>query len=484
MQQDVRRPLSNISAMIDRKIISRWKVLFWLFFSLAISIAWGYSLERSKQVGLGDFRAVYYGARTAVDYHDPYLPEQYLAVYRQEGAALPGPDQPNFWRAIPFCVNLPTTLFLILPFTILGWGPAHLLWMLLMPAGLLTAAWLVLDLASDYETRFSATRLTGSRFSGTRFSLILLCVALANCEVLFQLGNVSGIAVSLCVFAVWCFLRDRYVPAGILCLAVALALKPQEIGLIWLYFLLAGGLSRRRALQTIGITAIIAIASLLWISTVSPHWLQEWHANVAATSVHGDLNDPGPTSIGNMKMGMTISLQSVISYFRDDPRFYNPATYLLCAPLILLWTAVTIRARFTRENALLALASMAALSMLPIYHRQYDVKLLILAIPACAMLSVQPGRLRRAALLVTTAGIVLTSDIPVAALLVLNKSLGLPQDATGGKLLSVLMDRSPTLVLLVTGIFYLWEYARRGWFPAAWYRDPSPADIKNQAECI
>jgi len=72
---------------------------------------------------------------------------------------------------------------------------------------------------------------------------------LANCELLIVLGNMAGVAIGLCVVAVWCFLRERYVAAGIFCLAISLAIKPHDSGLVWLYFLLAGGIYRRRALQ-------------------------------------------------------------------------------------------------------------------------------------------------------------------------------------------------------------------------------------------
>jgi hypothetical protein len=453
--------------MMVSGMTSRRKILLWLVLSLTISIAWGYSIESSKGVGLVDFRAVYYGARTALTHHDPYKPDDYLTVYRQEAGDLPqDSSQSNVRRAIPFCVNLPSTLFLVLPFALAGWGPAHLLWMILMPACLLIAAWLACDLAEDF---------------GGGPALLLACIVLANSEVLFQLGNGTGIAVSLCVAAVWCFWRDRYVAAGVVCMAVGMALKPQEIALIWLFFLLVGGVHRKRALASLAITALIVTLSLLWITTVSPHWLQEWHSNVAATSVHGDLNDPGPASIGNSKMGMTISLQSVLSYVRDDPAFYNPASYLVCMPLIGAWIIAAVRAGFSRRHAWLALASMAALSMLPIYHRQYDVKLLLLMLPACAMLCAEGGKTRRAALLFTTAAIVFTADIPVAILLVLNKSLGLAQGQFSGKLVSVLLARTPTLVLLASGIFYLWVYLQRAWPLARTQRGPATESANEPA---
>ena len=118
-------------------------VLIWLLVSIAVSAGWGYSIETSKDVGLEDFAAVYYGARTVFDHHNPYKPGEYLEVYRSEGGALPrNNSQPNFWHVIPFCVNLPSTLLVVAPMALIGWGAAHLIWMALLPAGLMVAAWL------------------------------------------------------------------------------------------------------------------------------------------------------------------------------------------------------------------------------------------------------------------------------------------------------------------------------------------------------
>jgi hypothetical protein len=314
-------------------------------------------------------------------------------------------------------------------------------------------------------------------------TLFLLCVLLANCEVLLQLGNGSALAVSLCVVAAWCFAKHRYELAGVLCFAFGLALKPQEIGLIWLFFLLAGGTYRRRAWQVSAVALVLLAVSVWWVSQVSPHWLQEWRGNIAATSTRGDLNDPGPTSIGNKGVGMIVSLQAVISYFWDDPHVYNPAAYLIGGALILIWCMVMLRtvmqrSRLSQEECWFALASMAALGLLPIYHRQYDVKILLLTIPACTILWAQGGVLRKFGAAVTTAGIVLTSDIPVAMLVVIKKGLHLPLDQFHGQALSVLLGRSATLATLLVGVFYLWVFARHAWLAKASAVAPVKADAE------
>ncbi|UWZ83084.1 glycosyltransferase family 87 protein [Occallatibacter riparius] len=428
--------------------ISRRNALICLILSASLSIAWALAIDTSRHGGaLGDFRAIYYGARTAINHHDPYKPDQFLQVYRQEGGNFPTePDRlRSFSRAVPVCVNLPTTLLVVLPLALLSWVPAHFIWMALLPASLIIAAWLMWDLAE--------TRAPG-------FILFLSCLLLANCENLLLLGNGSGMAMSLGAIAVWCFLKQRHEILGIVCFTLGLALKPQEIGLIWLFFLLAGGTYRKRAWQVAGAATVVATLSLLWVSQASPHWIEEWRANIAATSMRGDLNDPGPTSIGNQAVGMIVSLQSVISYFWDDPHIYNPVALLIGGALILIWCIVTVRSRPSREGALLAIASMAALSLLPIYHRQYDTKILLLTLPACALLWAQKSPLRKLATAITTVGIIFVSDIPVASMVMLRKSLNLPLDQFHGQLFSVLLGRTPTLALLLVGSFYLWAYAK------------------------
>ncbi len=113
--------------------------------------------------------------------------------------------------------------------------------------------------------------------------------------------------------------------AGVVLLALSLELKPHDTGLVWLYFLLAGGAYRKRALQTFALTVALALPPVLWVFHVSPHWTQELSANLSVTSVRGGINDPGPSSIDESGSGMIIDLQTVISVFRDTPRFYNSA---------------------------------------------------------------------------------------------------------------------------------------------------------------
>lgn len=427
---------------------ARWIGPLLLLLSSGISILWGSALERNSPDAMWNFKAVYYGARCLIQHSDPYKEGEFLRVYQADGGKLPlEPDTSRlFQRSVLVCINLPTALFLTAPFAILEWGLAHVLWMIMVAASLILAAFLMWDLAGNHAPGVS---------------LFLICILLANSEILLLSGNLAGIAVSFCVIAVWCFLRERFVPAGILCLAVSLVIKPHDVGLVWLYFLLVGGVLRKRALQTLVVTVLLSLPAILWVTHVAPHWAQELHANLNATSAPGDISDPGPDSMSVHSSPMIIDLQTIISVFSDDPRIYNSVTYLLCGALLLVWSLATLRSRSSPTNAWLALAVIAALSMLATYHRQYDAKLMLLTVPACAMLWAEGGPVRWLALLVNTAGVVLTADVPSAILLLLTKNLHVSTAVLSGKILTVALARPSPLILLVTSIFYLWVYVRR-----------------------
>jgi hypothetical protein len=419
--------------------------LYFLLLGSVIFVLLGAVLENASDVSMQDFRVVYYPSRCLIQHCDPYNESEVLRVYRAEEVYRPS-DTPNMLQFVTRYIYLPSSFFFTVPFAMLPWGPAHILWMTLTIGSLIFASLLTWNLGANH-----APILSG----------VLIGFLLANSEVLAILCNSAGIAVSLCVVSVWCFLRERFAPAGILCFAMSLAIKPQDAGLIWLYFFLAGGVYRRRALQTLLATVALSLPGVLWVWHASPHWMQEWHANLLAFSAHGGLTDPGPASANGFGLSMMTNLQTVIAFFRDDPRIYNSATYLVCAPLLLVWAYATLRFRPSPKRAWLALAAITALSMLPVYHRLNDTKLLLLTIPACAMLWAEGGLIRWLALAVNTAGFVLTGDIPWTILLGLIRYLHLSTTGLSGQILRATLVLPTPLILLVMGIFYLWVYVAR-----------------------
>src|SRR3569832_2346812 len=119
---------------------------------------------------------------------------------------------------------------------------------------------------------------------------------MANSQVLFTVANNAGLAVGLCVIAVWCFVRQRLAWLGVAALAISLALKPHDSGLVCIWLLVSGASLRRRALQSAVLDATIAVPAMLVVSHSAPQWRSELAGKQAATSAHGDISDPGPSS--------------------------------------------------------------------------------------------------------------------------------------------------------------------------------------------
>ena len=169
---------------------------------------------------MADFRGQYYGARCLLQHSDPYRESDLLRVFHAEHEDYSAsPEQLH--RIVTLYVNLPASFLLSTPFALLPWGPAHLLWMIAIASSSILAAFLMWDLGAG-----AAPAISGG----------LIAIFLAGSELLIEIGNAAGIVVSLCVIAVWCFLRDRFVPAGVLCFALSLAIKPHVAGTVWLFF--------------------------------------------------------------------------------------------------------------------------------------------------------------------------------------------------------------------------------------------------------
>jgi hypothetical protein len=410
----------------------------------AVFILVGFALENAARHPTADFRVVYDSARCLVEHRDPYDVSQLHHIYQEQGAETPL-DTPADRLTQSRLIYLPTAFALTVPFALLPFWPAHLLWLLITAGGLILASLLMWDAGAK-----SSSIVAGG----------LVCLSLANSELFLILGNPAGIAISLCAVAAWCFLQERFATMGVLCLAISLMLKPHDTGLVWIYFLIAGKANRRRALQAMVMVACFSLPAVLWLTHVAPDWMHELHLNLVANSAHGDLSDPGPASMASHGIGMVVSLQSVFSLFRDDPHFYNPATYLVCGVLLLGWLLKTMRTRLSPETAWFALAPISALSILPVYHRIYDARLLLLAIPACVMLWKDRGLRAWIALLLSTAGILLTGGIPWAIFLSVLRYLHVGATGFTGQLLIAAQVVPVPLLLLAVGVFYLWVFVR------------------------
>ena len=107
-----------------------------------------------------------------------------------------------------------------------------------------------------------------------------------------------------------------------------------------------------------------------------------------------------------------------------------------------------------------ALAAIAAISMLPIHHRQHDAKLLLLTYPAGAILWSERGAVGWSAVLINLLGAVGNGDLFSRVRILLTRDLLEHADGRSGQILTVICARPMPLIVLLTASFYLWIYAR------------------------
>lgn len=442
-QQEIEAHEYGASPRAATSLKVKWGRLAILLVCIAVSVSWSSQLRSKDNRGSGfwGFDQLYYESQTALHHQDPYAPATVLNNYRAAGGTFPtDPVKARVGHIeMSIAVYVPTTLLLVTPLALLSYSTAKAIWILLSALSLTLAGYVMWSVSERWAPILSGT---------------LVCIMLLDCEQMFTAGNAAGIAIGLCVAAAWCFLKNRFTPLAVGLLACSLAIKPHDAGFVWLFFLLSGGVLRRRALQTLAVTCIIGAAAALWIAPVSPHWMHELHENNVVVSQLGSINDPSPYGIASGTVPAILDLQSAFSVFLESPRSYNLASFLVMCPLLAAWMWFVIRRRPTGEKMWLGLAAVSFLTLLPVYHRPYDAKLLLLCVPACAYLWRKSEPLRKLAPGFTLVAVLLTSDIPRGIIIALFDNLSGISSSPVDKIL--FLSLATPAVLLGTGCFYLW----------------------------
>lgn len=433
--------VQSLSPVLTVKGARRRNLAIFILLSFASIIAslWGIALTYGKTGIILDSRMAYLAGRCLIQGCDPYNEAKMTRVYLAEGgeraSASSEGGTPHYLAA--FHVYLPSAEPLFSLFALLPWRAAYAIWTALILALITIAAFLVWSMAQSYAP-------------DPPFYLAWLL--LVNSGLLIAGGNPAGIAVSLCIIAIWCILEGRFVAVGIVCLAISLAIKPHDCGLIWLYLVLLGASQRKRAIQSFLVFAVVGVGATVWISNVSPHWVAELRSNLVLLSANGECADPaGPAAIS------MFNLQTVFAVFSSHPAYYNLATFGICALLISIWMIVAMRVPRSPKGVWLGLATITVISILPIYHRSYDAKILLLTLPACAMLWAEGGLIGWLALFFTAGSILLTSELMA---IIQQMSSVSPASGIGGRVVYLLAARPAPLLLFAESVFFLYLYVR------------------------
>jgi hypothetical protein len=92
----------------------------------------------------------------------------------------------------------------------------------------------------------------------------------------------------------------------------------------------------------------------------------------------GAINDPSAQSPFAFQF---TNLQAVGSLFMSSSARVDTTTYAVVGLLFLCWLWTVNRHGLDEEQAWVALAAIVSLGLLPVYHREYDLTLLVFSIP-------------------------------------------------------------------------------------------------------
>jgi Glycosyltransferase family 87 len=394
---------------------------------------------------LTDFKVVYYSARCLAQHGDPYAAGEIESKFDNKGR-LDVPGYPVVKRVITNYFYPPTTFSITAPMALLPYSVAALLWTLFSALLFAGASFVLWELASEYSP-IAAGFLVG--------------YALMNSVWLLMCGNSASLAIALCILSVWTFIRRRHERAGVIALAISLVLKPHIAGLVWLYFLVSRSGFRKRALQALACSLILAIPSVLWTTAIAPHWYSEMRANLARFADHGDLDDPGLDSHLGRDIEGVVGFQAIVSVMDDNPAVHNAVTYVLFGAMLLLCLGAAVRSRGTLEGIWLGLACIFAITMIPVYHRVRDTKLIVLCVPAWLVLWKTRGFLGWTAMLLISAAIALNGDMAETLRILFVEPHVHYHAGWMGDLLAVILGRPAQLSLFLLGVFYLIAFELR-----------------------
>ncbi len=416
-------------------------VLVLFIVSSVIAAGMGCFILRDRPGGI-DYMMIHAALRSMIEHRDPYRTSVMDAEWMRDGGRLPINQETGKMEHIP-PFPYPPTLAILMPFSELSWKASHIIWM-----GTLI---LVLSIASYLLWRMCV------QFA-PNLSFLLLALSLGTGSVFFASGNPAGMAIGLCLIGCWCIINEQVPWLGVVCLAAGLLIKPHDVLLVWVCFLAAGGLLRRRALQTLVVTMLLALPGIWRITQISPGWPSELRANLAALSARGEIDDPRPEAYSDHTAGVMINLQAGVSLFDDNERVYNGMTFLVCGAMILVWLREIVRDRQAERHIWYSLAVAAPITMLISYHRSYDAKLLLICLPALLQLWSRRGVNGRIAFLLLATSIGLINEVTISFLNSLTQGLPVHRSGLSRYTPLVVLAHPISFTLLAMSLFTLRLY--------------------------
>lgn len=334
---------------------------------VALVVSTGLLVARAELKGgarMYDFAVEYAAASAWVQGLDAYDMPAMRDLWRDAGGARGVREMPAFQRS-----NLPpTTLTALSPVALMpSWWAAEF-WVLAGIALVAAATLAAGDLAGFFDA--------GAPIPARTSVPLLLAAVLASGPVQsgIVVGQVAIPASCLAVIGVWCGagrLR-RPVLAGAL-IGLAAALKPPVGAAFVAYYVW-----RREWKVALAATAVVTMMAVVGVARLQMSgtpWLAHWLDNMASGFVPGAVNDYG---VGNPTRDHLVNVQVLLDWpLGGSRRLIGVVAAVVALGLAAVWAVLAGRRPVGGDGGgraeLLAVAALAAIGLVPVYHRYYDL---------------------------------------------------------------------------------------------------------------
>lgn len=316
-----------------------------------------------RHTDFNDFISPYMQTKAWLRGEDPYDP---LVVAKLWPAEVETPSYllpQNLDTTVPARHGIPspyplTAFPLLIPFALVNWPVAILLWTGLNLISFVVAVRFLLTLA----------RIEGRRTEA--LLVVLAALAFAPFHTAIAAANMVLVVLALGMLAARNVERDRHLAAGLL-LAAAAALKPTA-ALCFILYAAARGRWRSVAIAAAAGAVLFSIADLrLWFA--GAHWMGSCLLNAQRMFAAGAIDDFTPANAARFDL---LNLQLVVFQLLGNKFWTEIVSGIVVGGLLGFW-ALAWRKQRAPEDGLLDLATLATLSLLPFYHRFTDGGLLL-----------------------------------------------------------------------------------------------------------
>jgi len=336
---------------------------------LALALAIADAIRQSYVKGVqnpNDFVTLYAGAICITHACNPYsVPDLDKVLVNARGSSI----KQDWSDQLP--IYPPTTLVLLLPLSLLSYKSATILWYSLSLATYVFGlCWLFLFSSALGETPFIAR--VGVVLLGLHFPKMLQCLGF---------GNPSLIVTGLLLFCVFDVAESRKI-LRLLCVAIACLLKP-PLALPLVALVLFKNPKRTRDGWTA--TAVLALLFLtLGLYTLLAPGMAHWRLDLSQNLASGERGGMNP-SLRGLPSNTLLNIATLPGYFVTNPLSIRLISFAVVATLAILYLIALNRLRkdalWETQGYFLAVATLAVLTLLPVYHRFCDIGVLLLAVP-------------------------------------------------------------------------------------------------------